>query len=218
MSSERLILTYVTTVTYLILSFLACVGFAGWFKVFISRKLGDDTASRMGMETIDPFVHADILGFMALLIFGVGWGKQIPFDFDAFQGKWARLRMVVAYYADVCMHLLLATCSIFVLGLVNYSLNRCGLLDSSYGTVWQTFIQNFFGLNVFIASIRIITHSFTLGVRWWLGSDEFSDNPMFALLMLIGPLLLLYVYGSYIQYACHLLVMVMCRLLFWFLG
>src|SRR5215210_5955079 len=40
--------------------------------------LGDDTAYREGRVTLNPASHLDVLGSLALLMIGFGWGKPTP--------------------------------------------------------------------------------------------------------------------------------------------
>lgn len=44
----------------------------------VANYLGDPTAKRLGRVTINPLAHVDVLGFLALLIIGFGWGKPVP--------------------------------------------------------------------------------------------------------------------------------------------
>jgi Zn-dependent protease len=45
-----------------------------------ARRLGDDTAERMGRLTLNPLVHLDLLGTVILPLLGVpfGWAKPVP--------------------------------------------------------------------------------------------------------------------------------------------
>ncbi len=42
--------------------------------------LGDRTAERDGRLTLNPVAHVDMLGFLALITVGFGWGKPVPFN------------------------------------------------------------------------------------------------------------------------------------------
>lgn len=45
-----------------------------------ANRLGDPTARLAGRVSLNPLAHLDPLGTLALLIFGFGWGKPVPFD------------------------------------------------------------------------------------------------------------------------------------------
>jgi len=47
---------------------------------YITDKLGDPTPRAKGRVTLDPRVHLDMLGTLAILFTGFGWGKPAPFD------------------------------------------------------------------------------------------------------------------------------------------
>lgn len=45
---------------------------------YIAFKQGDPTAKHQGRLTLDPRSHLDIIGSLALLMFGFGWAKPVP--------------------------------------------------------------------------------------------------------------------------------------------
>jgi Zn-dependent protease len=45
---------------------------------YAAHKMGDDTAERAGRLTLNPMAHIDMMGFVALLLIGFGWGKPVP--------------------------------------------------------------------------------------------------------------------------------------------
>lgn len=46
----------------------------------MAYKLGDDTAKRVGRLSLNPLVHIDRMGFIALLFAGFGWAKPVPYN------------------------------------------------------------------------------------------------------------------------------------------
>lgn len=42
--------------------------------------LGDQTAKRMGRLNLNPASHVDMIGLVALVLVGFGWGKPVPFN------------------------------------------------------------------------------------------------------------------------------------------
>jgi Zn-dependent protease len=42
--------------------------------------LGDQTAKRLGRLSLNPLVHLDPFGFVALVLVGFGWGKPVPYN------------------------------------------------------------------------------------------------------------------------------------------
>ena len=49
-----------------------------FFHAWAAYKLGDDTAYRMGRVSMNPLVHLDLMGTIAFILAGFGWGKPVP--------------------------------------------------------------------------------------------------------------------------------------------
>jgi len=48
---------------------------------FVAEKFGDPTARMLGRLSLNPLKHLDILGTIALMVFGFGWAKPVPVNF-----------------------------------------------------------------------------------------------------------------------------------------
>ncbi|MEK7139092.1 MAG: site-2 protease family protein [Patescibacteria group bacterium] len=48
--------------------------------VLAAHALGDKTGEQLGRLTLNPLVHIDWLGLVALLLIGFGWGNPAPYD------------------------------------------------------------------------------------------------------------------------------------------
>jgi Zn-dependent protease len=48
---------------------------------FVAEKFGDPTARMLGRLTLNPLKHLDVLGTIALMVFGFGWAKPVPVNF-----------------------------------------------------------------------------------------------------------------------------------------
>lgn len=54
-----------------------------------ANSLGDPTAKYMGRLTINPLAHFDPIGTLLIFIFGIGWGKPVPFNpYNLRNQKW----------------------------------------------------------------------------------------------------------------------------------
>ena len=52
---------------------------------YAAYRMGDNTAYRQGRLTLNPLVHIDPLGTLALVLFGFGWAKPVqinPLNFE----------------------------------------------------------------------------------------------------------------------------------------
>ena len=50
-------------------------------------SLGDSTARDLGRLTVNPLAHLDPIGSLFLFLFGIGWGKPVPFNFLNLRNK-----------------------------------------------------------------------------------------------------------------------------------
>lgn len=65
------------------------ITFHEFFHVLVARLQGDTTGERMGRLTLNPLVHLDPWGTMAILFIGFGWGNPAPFNpYNLKNQKW----------------------------------------------------------------------------------------------------------------------------------
>lgn len=68
--------------------------------------MGDDTAKNQGRISLNPFVHLDIWGAVAMVVMGFGWAKPVPINPNNFKKpKWG---MALSALAGPVSNLLLA--------------------------------------------------------------------------------------------------------------
>lgn len=80
-----------------ILAFLVTLAVHEASHALVSTLLGDSTAKREGRLTLNPFSHVDIMGFVALVLVGFGWGKPVPFNpYNLKYQKWGPTFVAVA--------------------------------------------------------------------------------------------------------------------------
>lgn len=78
----------------------------------VSDKLGDPTARNMGRLTLNPIKHIDPIGFIALMIFHIGWAR--PVSVDARNFKKPKRDMALTALAGPVSNFLLALISSFL--------------------------------------------------------------------------------------------------------
>ena len=87
---------------------------------FVAWKLGDPTARNLGRLTLNPKKHIDPIGFIALLLVGIGWAKPVPINARYFKNpKWGFALVALA-----------GPLSNFLLGIINAALY--GVLRAVY--------------------------------------------------------------------------------------
>ncbi len=72
----------------------------------MADMLGDSTPRSYGRVTLNPIAHIDIVGMIALLLAGFGWGKPVPID--GYNFKHQRRDHMLVSIAGVAMNFFLA--------------------------------------------------------------------------------------------------------------
>jgi len=71
-----------------------------------ANLLGDPTPKQQGRVTLNPIAHIDIIGFIALMLVGFGWGKPVQINGNYF--KHFKRDEIIVSLSGVTMNLLLA--------------------------------------------------------------------------------------------------------------
>ncbi len=86
---------------------------------FVSDKLGDPTARRMGRLTLNPIKHIDVFGLLAMMLIGIGWAKPVPVDPRYYKNR--KVGMALTAAAGPLSNLILAFFAIIVYKIVYYA-------------------------------------------------------------------------------------------------
>lgn len=81
----------------------------GW----VADKMGDPTARWLGRLTLNPLKHLDPIGTTMLFIFGFGWAKPVPVNFNNLRP--ARRGLIFVAAAGIVTNILLAFISFLLL-------------------------------------------------------------------------------------------------------
>ncbi len=80
-----------------VIAFLLTLAVHEFSHARMSFALGDRTAEREGRLTLNPVAHVDIVGFLALVTVGFGWGKPVPFNpYNLKYQKWGPTLVAIA--------------------------------------------------------------------------------------------------------------------------
>ncbi len=63
-----------------VIVFLFTLAIHEFSHALAAHLLGDPTAERAHRLTLNPLAHVDLMGFLALVTVGFGWGKPVPFN------------------------------------------------------------------------------------------------------------------------------------------
>ncbi len=80
----------------------------GW----VAYRLGDPTAKRLGRLSLNPLKHLDPVGTIMLFVFGFGWAKPVPVNFNQLRGR--HMAMILVSAAGIIANMLLAFIAFFL--------------------------------------------------------------------------------------------------------
>jgi len=164
-----------------------------------ARRLGDDTAERMGRLTLNPLAHADPIGTFILPLLNVpfGWAKPVPVNPARFrQGVNMAKGMMITSLAGPFSNLLLAIVSAVLLGFVARLAPDLGAGGDGRGAahIAAAFLLSMIQMNVVLAVFNLlpippldgsrIVDAF-LPARFRGAWETFSRFSMFLLLGLV---------------------------------
>jgi Zn-dependent protease len=80
------------TAITIFLAFIIATTIHECMHAWTARRLGDDTAERLGRITLNPVMHFDPLGLFGMLMISlglpfIGWGKPVPVNPNNFKGS-----------------------------------------------------------------------------------------------------------------------------------
>ncbi len=84
--------------------------------------VGDDTARRSGRLSLNPMVHLDLMGTMALFFVGFGWAKPVPVNYSRFRNS--RFGLIFVSLAGCLANITIATIAMFLLQFENVVSNH----------------------------------------------------------------------------------------------
>jgi len=80
----------------------------GW----VALRMGDPTAKLLGRLSLNPLKHLDPVGTLMLFIFGFGWAKPVPVNFNLLRNR--RTGMILVSSAGIIANMLLAFIALFL--------------------------------------------------------------------------------------------------------
>jgi Zn-dependent protease len=112
----------------------------GW----VADKMGDSTARWLGRLSLDPRKHLDPIGTAMLFIFGFGWAKPVPVNFNNLRDE--RRGMIFVSAAGIVANFLTAFISLLFFQILN---------PAPFGILATTLLQ-MARVNVMLAAFNLI--------------------------------------------------------------
>jgi Zn-dependent protease len=133
-------LTFVLLVIPLVYSIVIHELAHGW----VAYRMGDSTAKLLGRLSLNPIRHLDPVGTLMLFIFGFGWAKPVPVNFDNLRD--ARKGLIFVSSAGIVANM----CFAFMAFLVSR------ILSPASGSVPATFLFYLAHINIVLAAFNLI--------------------------------------------------------------
>lgn len=112
----------------------------GW----VAYKMGDSTAKWLGRLSLNPIKHLDPIGTIMLFVFGFGWAKPVPVNFNNLRDE--RKGIIFVSAAGIVANIILAFFSFLLLRL---------LAPAPFG-ILSTILAVFAQINIMLAAFNLI--------------------------------------------------------------
>jgi Zn-dependent protease len=112
----------------------------GW----VAYRMGDSTAKRMGRLSLNPLKHLDPVGTIMLFVFGFGWAKPVPVNFNQLRDRHGAMIAVAAAgvtanmllaFAAMLLDRLLAPPSASLLGVLLYFMAQINIILAAFNLI-----------------------------------------------------------------------------------
>ena len=113
---------------------------------FVSDKLGDPTARSMGRLSLNPLKHIDPIGFIALMLFHIGWAKPVMVDARNFKNP----------KRDMALTALAGPVSNFIMALI-FSFLFVGLIRLFPDNQFNGILAVLSGYNVQLSGVSVVS-------------------------------------------------------------
>ena len=96
----------VTDILYRIPAVILAFTIHEFMHAYVAVKAGDNTPINQGRYTLNPLKHIDPIGFIMVLLVGIGWAKPVQININNFENK--RKSYMLVSLAGVLGNLMLA--------------------------------------------------------------------------------------------------------------
>ena len=148
--SKEGLLTFLYTLPALLLS----LSIHEYAHAWVAYKLGDINQKIKGRLTLNPFAHIDPIGFLSIMLIGVGWGKPVSVDDRAF--KDSKKGMMLTALAGPMSNLLLAIFVTIILKLLMVFGLANPMLESKTGEIIISILMYIIQFNIVFCVFNLI--------------------------------------------------------------
>ena len=126
--------TYILSIIMAIIPAFLCITLHEISHGLAACVLGDDTAKNAGRLSLNPLKHLDVMGFLMMLVFRVGWAKPVPVNMYKFKNP--KTGMAITALAGPLSNLLISVVFLFLFGFFYFP-----LAGSSVGSYFLEMIK-----------------------------------------------------------------------------
>ena len=148
--SKEGLLTFLYTLPALLLS----LSIHEYAHAWVAYKLGDINQKIKGRLTLNPFAHIDPIGFLSIMLIGVGWGKPVSVDDRAF--KDSKKGMMLTALAGPMSNLLLAIFVTIILKLLMVFGLANPMLESKTGEIIISILMYIIQFNIVFCVFNLL--------------------------------------------------------------
>lgn len=121
----------------------------GW----VAYKLGDPTPKFQGRLTVNPKAHIDLVGLVALLFVGFGWGRAVEINPSNFKNR--RSGELMTALAGVVMNLIIAVLFGFILKII-FMAAGISFVNTQIGGIIVTMLNYVIQINLVLMIFNLI--------------------------------------------------------------
>ena len=117
---------------------------------YIAHKRGDDTAKLMGRMSLNPARHLDPMGFVCMLLVGLGWAKPVPVNPNNFRHR--RRDDLLVSLAGIAANILMCIIAVLLMNLLYFIAFNRAAAGSVEGLSVLSYADSSYFLNTIVSS------------------------------------------------------------------
>ena len=119
---------------------------------YVADKMGDPTGRYSGRLTLNPMAHFDLMGSVAMILFGIGWARPVPINPRNFRDP--KKGMAIAAAAGPVSNILVAGASLALAKIISYVSYAAGV-NIVFSTLYTIFASMCY-INISLAIFNLI--------------------------------------------------------------
>lgn len=193
MWQHTLALSLIRTLTFAI-GYLIVVPTIGCFRAWVAKQVGDTTPEQDGFLTLNPLMHIDPVGFLAILIFSFGWGRHVFINPQNITGRYRWLKFAGAMVAVMWAYILFAVAA-FLLYVLFFGLGGFGAHTSELSVVLLSIVYAIIFTSAFLAVMDFFI-DMLMAVLVYVGEQSSVVTPYLYYLFVFAPIVFLFLFGE----------------------